>query len=155
MAGDEPVGDIHVRSTRLRGVRIGGELAFRVADDVMALTALAPCLAGRLSLRDLASLRERRPDPLRAAARLLRECGFECTDYEDGFDVDPAAGGTTRLPELPSDAAPELALAYAVLGVALGVEVSVDRPALLDALYPGFADTLAALGVSFAREESP
>jgi 3-phosphoshikimate 1-carboxyvinyltransferase len=153
-AGDEPVGDIRVRSSRLRSAHVAGELAFRLGADAAALFALSPALGGKLSVRDLASLRARVPDPLRAPAQVLRDNGLECTDYADGFDLLPSPD---RAPQVRLSATgaqtPEGLLVALVLALSAGDETRIEHAQSVDALYPGLGETLAALGAGIAWEE--
>jgi 5-enolpyruvylshikimate-3-phosphate synthase len=151
-AGDEPVADLRVKSARLRSAHVAGELSFRVAQDATALLALAPCLGGKISVRDLAPLRSRAPDPLRAPAQMLRENGFECTDYADGFDLQPSLTRASSLRPGPH-ATPECVLLASVLALSGQAETQIDHAECLDALYPGLGDTLASLGANIAWEE--
>lgn len=149
LAGNEPLADLRVQAAPLRGVRIMGELSLRMLEEVPALAALAPACRGRIALRDVGALRAR-DDLLRGVAQLLRAFGAECTDYEDGFDLDPGAAlhGT----EVPAAAAPELKLLALVLGLSAAGETRIEAAQELDALYPGFVDALVALGADVARE---
>lgn len=151
-AGDEPLGDLRVRATALRGAKIMGELSLRMLDEVPALAALAPACRGRIALRDAAALRAGADDLLRASAQLLRAFGAECTDYEDGFDLDP--GAALRGMELPASAPPEMKLLALVLGLSAAGETRIEAAEELDALYPGFVDALVSLGADVAREGS-
>lgn len=152
LAGDEPVADLRVRSSRLRSVHVVGELAFRVAQDALALLALSPCVGGKMSVRDLAPLRARAPDPLRAPAQLLREHGLECTDYADGFDLQPSAGRAANL-RIAANSSPECVLLACILSLSARAETQIEHAEGLDALYPGLGDTLASLGADIAWEE--
>lgn len=150
-AGDEPVGDIYVTSSQLRGAQVGGELAVRVAADAPALLALAPALRGKLMLRDLGSLRARSFDPLKGPSKLLRENGFECTDYADGFDLQASPDRKPRV-HAGTTPAPTESLLACVLALS-GQQPSQVAADGLDALYPGFGEALAGLGASIAAEE--
>ncbi len=151
-AGDEPVADLRVRSSRLRGAHVVGELAFRVAQDAVALLALSPCLGGKITVRDLAFLRSRVPDPLRAPAQLLRDNGFECASFADGFDLLPSNSRTDAL-QLPDDPSPACVLLACTLALSARSETRIDHAERLDALYPGFSEALVSLGANLAREE--
>jgi len=129
-----------------------GELAFRVAQDAVALLALSPCLGGKLTVRDLAFLRARVPDPLRAPAQLLRESGFECTSFADGFDLLPSPPRTNAL-QLPEDPSPECVLLACTLALSGPSEARIDHAERLDALYPGFSEALVGIGANLAWEE--
>jgi 5-enolpyruvylshikimate-3-phosphate synthase len=150
-AGDEPVADLRVKSSKLRSAHVVGELSFRVAQDAVALLALSPCLGGKVSVRDLALLRSRVPDPLKAPAQMLRDNGFECTDYADGFDLQPSTtrSRTLRMPASPS---PECVLLASILALSSPTETRIEHVQSL-ALYPGLRDTLTSLGANIAWEE--
>jgi 3-phosphoshikimate 1-carboxyvinyltransferase len=148
-AGNEPLGDLRVRAAVLRGVRVMGELSLRMRDEVPALSALVPACRGRISLRDASALRAGE-DLLKGCAQLLRAFGAECTDYEDGFDLDP--GPSLRGVEVPAAAPPQLKLLALVLGLSAAGETRIEAAHELDALYPGLVDTLIGLGASLVRE---
>jgi 3-phosphoshikimate 1-carboxyvinyltransferase len=148
-AGNEPLGDLRVQAAALRGVGVMGELSLRMLDEVPALAALAPACRGRIRLRDARALRSRGDDLLRGTAQLLRAFGAECTDYEDGFDLDPAALHGT---EVPAQTPAELKLFALVLGLSAAGQTRIEAADELDALYPGFVDALVSLGADVARE---
>jgi 3-phosphoshikimate 1-carboxyvinyltransferase len=150
VAGDEPVGDLRVRAGALRGARVLGELSVRLLQDVPALLALAPASRGRIALRDAHALRAQSPDLLKAGAQLLRAFGVECTDYEDGVDVDPP--GALRAATVAADAPVEIKLLGVVLGLSAEGTTRVEAAGELDALYPGLVDALRRLGAAVRSE---
>lgn len=145
-AGNEPIGDIRVRASRLGAVKAMGELAQRLLDDVPALAALGAASRGRIMLRDAAALRLGGENVLKASVQVLRAFGAECTEYEDGFDLECSAPlhGAVLGPELPVSAK-LLALA---LGLIAPGETQLSHADELDALYPGLRESLRALGTS-------
>ena len=151
-AGYEPVGDLRAKSSRLSRVRVGGERALRLLDEVPALVALAPICTGRMSVRDVTPLRQRTPDALRETSSLLARFGIACTAYEDGLEIDPP--GTLRGAHVPAEVPPAQALLAVVLGLTAEGATRIEDAERLDALYPGFCGTLAALGARIEREEA-
>jgi len=151
VAGNEPVVDLRVRSAQLRGARALGELAQGMLDEVPAFAAFVPASKGRLTLRDAGALRGRADDVLKTSAQLLRAFGAECTDYEDGFDLDaprPLMGT-----EIKADAPVFNKLLGLVLGLSADGETRVEGAEQLDALYPGLCDAFISLGAPVVREE--
>lgn len=144
LAGGEPVADIRVRASRLRGARVLGELALRLSDDVPAFVALCAAADGRLSVRDIAPLRAREGDLLKGMTQLLRAFSAECTSYEDGLDVDPAPG--LRASTVSSDTPVALKLCALVLGSCAEGETSIEGAEELEAFCPGLAAGLIRLG---------
>jgi 3-phosphoshikimate 1-carboxyvinyltransferase len=154
VAGNEPLAEVRVRGGKLRSLRVGGELAFRMLDEVAPLLALAPVLGGRVSVRDVASLRARAGEPLRRAVTLARSFGVECTDFADGFDLDPAAALTGRSLSLAGESG-EQALLAVIFGLLADGDSLLTAAEPLDALYPELGSTLAALGAGVERQEEP
>lgn len=150
VAGNEPIAAIRVRSSRLRGVRAGGELTQRLLEDVPAFAALVAASKTRVSLRDAGSSRVRADNLLKASAQLLRSFGVECTDYDDGFDADPVE--RLRGVTVAADAAPAIKLMAIVLGLCAEGDTRVHDAAQLDALYPGLRQAFQALGAGISDE---
>lgn len=152
LAGGEPVGDLRVKASSLSRLRVGGERALRVLDEVGALLALAPRLSGRLSVRDVTPLRRLAPDALRGFAALLARFGIDCTVYDDGLELDPPSRIVGA--RVPADVAPSEALLALLLALSAEGETHIDDVERLDALYPGFLATLSALGACMERREA-
>jgi 3-phosphoshikimate 1-carboxyvinyltransferase len=152
-AGDEPLGEIRVRAARLRGIRVAGELAQRLLEDVPAFFALGAACQGRIALRDAGALRLWAGDPLKQCAQLVRAFGAECTEYEDGFDLERATSlhGTT----LAAESAPGLKLLGLVLGLSAAGDTRLLHAEGLDALYPELRAALVSLGANIAVTQEP
>jgi len=88
MWGPEPVADVTVRSSRLRGTVIGGEMVPRAIDE-LPLLALAACFAkGETVIRDAAELRTKESDRIRTTATELRRLGAEVEERPDGWRIE-------------------------------------------------------------------
>jgi 3-phosphoshikimate 1-carboxyvinyltransferase len=148
-AGNEPLGDVRVASSRLTRVRVGGERAFGLLDEVPALAALALVSGDRISIRDVTPLRARSTDGINALRDTLARFGVSCTTYEDGLEVDPPA----RLHGAVLDGSPEQALLGCVLGLVAEGETVIAGVERLDARYPGVLSALELLGADVTREE--
>jgi 3-phosphoshikimate 1-carboxyvinyltransferase len=148
-AGNEPRGDVRVASSRLTRVRVGGERAFGLLDEVPALAALAVAAGDRISIRDVGALRARTPDAINALRETLARFGVSCTTYEDGLEVDPPE----RLRGAVVDGASEHALLGCVLGLVAEGETVIEGVERLDARYPGVLSALETLGADVVREE--
>jgi 3-phosphoshikimate 1-carboxyvinyltransferase len=152
VAGSEPLGDLRVQSSKLSRVRTGGERAFGTLDEVPALLALSVVARDRVSVRDVGLLRSQSPDALKASSALLARFGVACTSYEDGLELDPP--GVLTGAHVSADVPPPQALLGCVLGLVAEGETQIDAAETLDALYPGFVDTLIAMGANIERDET-
>ncbi|QEP99976.1 3-phosphoshikimate 1-carboxyvinyltransferase [Thermosynechococcus sp. QKsg1] len=83
----EPVADLRVRSARLQGTRIGGELIPRLIDEIPILAVAAAFAEGITEIRDAAELRVKESDRLKAVATELQKMGAKVTELSDGLDI--------------------------------------------------------------------
>ena len=87
MWGPEPVADIVVRSSRLRGVTIDGALVPRAIDE-LPLIALAGCFAeGETVIREAGELVVKESNRVRTTVEGLRRMGAEIEPLPDGLRV--------------------------------------------------------------------
>jgi 3-phosphoshikimate 1-carboxyvinyltransferase len=150
MTGDamgEPVGRVRARAGRLRGTRVGGDLALRAIDEIPALAVAAALAEGETTFGDLAELRIKESDRIKAIARELGRAGAVVEERPDGFVVSglagrPPAGGLV-VPEHDH----RIAMAGAILGLASGDETTTPAVDIATS-FPRFAETLALLGAS-------
>ncbi|CAI8051821.1 3-phosphoshikimate 1-carboxyvinyltransferase [Geodia barretti] len=86
--GGEPVADIYVESSELRGVEIAGD-QIPIAQDEIPVLALAACFAqGTTTIRDAQELRVKESDRISATARELNKLGAKITELPDGMIIE-------------------------------------------------------------------
>ena len=93
----EPVADIVVQHSELRGVEIGGALIPRMIDELPVLAVVATQAHGRTIVRDAAELRVKETDRIATIATELRKMGAHIEERPDGFVVE----GPTPLQSAP------------------------------------------------------
>lgn len=145
--GPEPVADISVRSSRLRGAEIAGDLVPRAVDE-LPLIALAACFAkGETLIRDAAELRVKESDRIRATVRSLRALGAEVEELPDGLRVRPTRR-RLRGAALSSFGDHRLAMMLAVAGLLARGRSVVRNAAAVAVSYPLFWRDLDAISDS-------
>ncbi len=141
--GPEPVGDILVRASRLRGMEVGGDLVVRAIDELPALAVAAALAEGTTVIRDAQELRVKETDRIASMADTLTRMGALVTPTADGMIIE--GGRPLRGARVESRGDHRTAMAAAVAGlVALG-ETVVNDVACIDTSFPGFADLLTSL----------
>lgn len=134
--GAEPVADVVVRSSRLRGAVIGGDLVPRAIDE-LPLLALAGCFAeGETVIRDAAELRVKESDRVKTTARGLGRLGAQIEERPDGIRVvgpQRLVGSTTS-----SRSDHRLAMMLAVAGAVASGETVVRNSTAVAVSYPWF-----------------
>lgn len=86
MAG-EPVADLFVKSSSLRGIEIGGALVPRAIDEFPVISVAAACAEGTTIIRDARELRVKETDRIAAMAAVLQQLGVEVETADDGMTV--------------------------------------------------------------------
>jgi 3-phosphoshikimate 1-carboxyvinyltransferase len=144
-AGGEPVGDVTVTHTALRGIEVPPERAPSMIDEYPILAAAAATAQGRTTMRGLKELRVKESDRLAATASLLQVSGVQVTVEGDDLTVEGGRvpGGATVETHMDH----RLAMTALVLGQAADAPIAVDDAAFIDTSFPGFAALMRGLGV--------
>jgi 3-phosphoshikimate 1-carboxyvinyltransferase len=144
----EPVADLTVSSSPLRGVDVPAERAPSMIDEFPALAVAAACASGTTRMRGLAELRVKESDRLAAIAAGLAACGAQVEIAGDDLLVHgegrPPRGGATVATHMDH----RIAMAFLVLGQATAEPVTVDDGRFIDTSFPGFADLMRGLGAT-------
>jgi 3-phosphoshikimate 1-carboxyvinyltransferase len=85
--GGEPVADIVVRSSRLRGTGVGGALVPRAIDELPLVAVLAAHAEGETVVRDAAELRAKESDRVETVVEAMAHMGLRVYPHPDGFRV--------------------------------------------------------------------
>jgi len=143
LTSGEPVADLLVRSSELRGTQVGGEQVVRMIDEFPVLAVAATQAQGETIVRDAAELRVKETDRIATTVQELRRLGAEIEARPDGFVVQ----GPTRLAgtTVHSHGDHRLAMALAVAGLVAGGETTVRDVDCIGDSFPGFEGTLVHL----------
>ncbi|GAF86898.1 unnamed protein product, partial [marine sediment metagenome] len=87
MEAGEPLADIVVESSQLRGIEISGSIIPRLIDEI-PIIAVAACVArGRTVIRDAAELRVKESDRIATVSRELLRLGARIELLPDGMVI--------------------------------------------------------------------
>ncbi|MHB1414663.1 MAG: 3-phosphoshikimate 1-carboxyvinyltransferase [Chloroflexota bacterium] len=139
----EPVADITVRSSELRGIELGGEIIPRLIDEIPVLAVAAAFATGRTVVRDAGELRVKETDRVATVANELRGLGVRIEERADGFVVE--GGRALHGARCRSRGDHRLAMALAVAGLLADGETVIEDAEAVEVSYPGFWEDLAAL----------
>ena len=146
-AGGEPVGDLAVRASNLRGVVVPPERAPSMIDEYPILAVAAAFAEGTTVMRGIGEMRVKESDRIALTAAMLRACGVEVEEEAEGLVVHgsggrPPAGGA----RVETRGDHRIAMSALVLGLAAAHDVAVDEPAMIATSFPGFVDLMRSLG---------
>ncbi len=143
--GSEPVGDVTVRSSQLRGVTIGGALIPRLIDELPVLALAAACATGDTLVRDAQELRVKETDRIATVADGLDQMGVEVEPTGDGMGIVGRGGPAFTGSQLASHGDHRLAMAWAVASLVATGETTISDPESASVSYPGFWTTLQSI----------
>lgn len=141
----EPVGDILVKSSKLKGIEIKGDVIPRAIDELPVVAVAGACAEGITKIRDAKELRVKESDRIGTMASNLKGLGIETTEYEDGMDI---VGGRPKVMQdvFNSHGDHRVAMSMIVAGLAADKELSVFDTECIDTSFPGFIETLKNRG---------
>jgi 3-phosphoshikimate 1-carboxyvinyltransferase len=137
----EPVADILVRSSRLRGIEIGGDLVPRAIDEFPVLCVAASLAEGRTIVREARELRVKETDRIAAMAANLRKAGVTVVETDDGMEIEgreSLKGG-----EYESFGDHRIAMSMLVAGLVAAGDITVSDVECIATSFPNFMELLA------------
>jgi len=150
--GGEPVADLRVRFSSLKGIEVPEERAASMIDEYPVLSVVAACAEGTTVMRGVKELRVKESDRIDAMARGLEACGVRIEEDEDtlivhGLGSGGVPGGATCKTHIDH----RIAMSFLVLGLASKKPVSVDDGSPIATSFPVFEDLMRGLGATIAR----
>ncbi len=145
-AGGEPVGDLIVRASKLRGVEVPPERAPSMIDEYPILATAAAFAEGPTVMRGIGELRVKESDRIALMAEGLKACGVQVTEEPDGMVVQGLGRAPRGGAEVRTAGDHRIAMSHLVLGLAAEAPVTVDEPGMIATSFPGFGDLMRSLG---------
>jgi 3-phosphoshikimate 1-carboxyvinyltransferase len=136
----EPVAEIVVESSELKGIEVGGDIIPRLIDEIPVL-AVAGCVAkGKTVIRDAGELRVKESDRIATVAGELSRLGAKIEPLPDGMVI--YGGSPLSGTEVDSHLDHRLAMSLAVAGLVAKGETTIKNAQVAEVSYPAFWQTL-------------
>ena len=145
----EPMAQLRVRASKLRGVEVPPERAPSMIDEYLVLAVAASFAEGTTVMHGLQELRVKESDRLEATAAMLRVNGVKVEIVGDDLIVEgrghvPGAGlVATHMDH-------RIAMSALVMGLAADKPVKVDDTAFIATSFPDFIPMMRSLGAEFS-----
>ena len=149
-AGDEPMAEISVAHSNVRGSVAGGELIVRIIDEVPAICALAAVSKGQTEIRDASELRVKESDRIATMAEVLGAFGVPCEELPDGMII--SGGAALHGAQIESRGDHRIAMSAVLLGLRAEGESLIDGAEAVDTSFPGFVALMRSLGADITEE---
>ena len=153
--GGEPVANLRVCFSPLRGVEVPPARAASMIDEFPILAALAATAEGTTVMRGVKELRVKESDRIDAMARGLEACGVMVEETDDSLSVHGmGAGAVPGGARVESRLDHRIAMSFLCLGLATRQPVTVDDAGPIATSFPAFEGLMAGLGAHIEREGS-
>lgn len=139
----EPVGDINIESSQLRGITIAGELVPRSIDELPVIMIAAAYADGMTIIKGAHELRVKETDRIKSISANLNEMGAKIG--VSGDDIIIEGTGNLKGIAIQSFGDHRTAMSIVIAGLAAHGETTLDDTACINKSYPHFIADLESL----------
>jgi 3-phosphoshikimate 1-carboxyvinyltransferase len=148
VTGGETAVDLTVHFDELHSADIGGPVVVRGIDEFPILTVAATQAAGVTAVRDAAELRVKEVDRISVLAGELAKMNVTMTEQPDGYTITGPIRPYSAIVDSHDDH--RLGMALAVMGLVTHGETLIHNADCMADSFPGFVETMQALGANMA-----
>lgn len=146
-AGGEPVADLRVRASKLKGIQIDEALVPIAIDEFPIIFIAAACAEGETVATALHELRVKESDRLAAMADGLQALGVDCDAGEDSMRIRGKAGTAFNSGEVDSLGDHRIAMSFAVAALRAAGAVRILDAANVATSFPAFRELSQSIGM--------
>jgi 3-phosphoshikimate 1-carboxyvinyltransferase len=136
----EPVADLLVRESALRGIEIGGDLVPRAIDEFPVIAVAAALAQGTTTISDAEELRVKETDRIAAICTELGKLGAQVAPRSDGMLIEGV--GRFTVAEVESHGDHRIAMSLAIAALRAPGEVRINDTGCTATSFPNFWDLL-------------
>jgi 3-phosphoshikimate 1-carboxyvinyltransferase len=143
--GAEPVADIYVRQSQLRGVDVPPEYVPLAIDELPILFIAGAAARGTTTVHGAEELRKKETDRIAVMAQGLATLGVGVEERPDGLVITPA--GKLRGGTVDSRGDHRIAMSFSVASLLAKAPIEILNTAEVATSFPSFLDAAAAVGL--------
>ncbi len=141
LVSNEPVADLVVASSKLKGIKIGAEEAVRLKDELAAVIVAGSQASGKTMIKGVEELLPREIERMRAITEGLRKMGAVIEEKKSGLIIK----GPAKLLGFPGSPYGDhrIAMAFAVAGLIASGQTVIYNAECIHTVFPEFTPLLA------------
>lgn len=143
--GGEPVADVRVRSSQLKGIHVPEELVPLAIDEFPVLFVAAACAEGQTVVTGAHELRVKESDRIQVMADGLVTLGVDATATDDGMIIN---GGPIKSGTVNSHDDHRIAMAFSVASLGAEGEIVIDDCDNVNTSFPTFVQLANQVGLN-------
>ncbi len=145
IVGGEPVADVRIRSTQLKGIQIPPALVPLAIDEFPVLFVAAACAQGETVLTGAEELRVKESDRIQVMADGLQNLGIDAQPTFDGMVIH---GGQLTGGRVDGCEDHRISMAFSMAALAASGEIIIDDCANVDTSFPDFIGLAQGAGLN-------
>ena len=140
----EPVADILVRTSELKGIELSGDIVPLLIDEIPVIAVAAAIADGETVIKDAEELRVKESDRIQASVTWLKGAGVDVEGTPDGMIL--GGGNTIGGGQFHSYDDHRLAMSLGVAGLISSDPITVLDPDVAGISYPNFWEIIEDFG---------
>ncbi len=150
VVGGEPIADIRVKSSNLKGIQIPEELVPLAIDEFPVIFVAAACAEGTTVLTGAEELRVKESDRIQVMADGLQTLGVDAKPTADGMIINSSkiGGGS-----VVSHGDHRIAMSFAVASLRATADIEINDCLNVNTSFPGFAQLAQQVGIKLQEVE--
>jgi len=144
----EPVGDVLVKSSRLKGIAIGGAELLPAIDEFPIICVAAAFAEGTTTISGAGELRVKESDRISVMAESLASIGVEVKEKDDGIIIKGVGPDHVKKGDIKSHGDHRIAMAMAMAALRSADGIGIEGAGCVDVSFPGFFSVLDSVRAS-------
>jgi 3-phosphoshikimate 1-carboxyvinyltransferase len=140
---NEPIGDITVEYSKLKGITIEGDIIPRLIDEIPIIAVAASLAQGTTIIRNAEELKVKESNRLRAIVNELRKMNVDIEELEDGMII--RGPNKIKSAELNSYNDHRITMALSILSLCAEGQSVIDDTSSVNISFPNFYKILESL----------
>ena len=140
--GGEKIADILVRTSRLHGTVIEGDIIPTLIDEIPVIAVMAAVAEGTTVIRDASELKVKETDRIETVTDNLKAMGCRVTPAPDGMTI---TGGKLHGATIHTLLDHRIAMAFSIAALAAKGNTNILDSRCVEVSYPAFYDTFEEL----------
>jgi len=135
---EEPRADILVKTSKLKGIKITGDIIPRIIDEIPIIALAATQADGVTEILGARELRVKESDRIATVASELKKLGAKITELEDGLVIEGPS--VLKGASLKSYGDHRIAMMAAIAGLVADGETMIEDTECIETSFPGFEE---------------
>ena len=149
----EPLADIVVHESQLKGVELRGSIIPNIIDEIPIISIAAAFAEGETIIRDASELRVKESDRLRAISAGFNKLGVKYENFDDGIKIygNPASLVLSNPISIDSYDDHRIAMSFLIAGLKCNKPITVTKCMNIFTSFPNFIELTSSLGYQIEK----